>query len=155
MKQTAREDKNAQEKETKGKGDVVEKAARTARFVVHVELAYDVLDEMASNPERYIDSLYKLSRLATKVLNDLDKVKVMEKGEDDGEDKKRDRKIVEYARKVLRGWAKAEKELVEYLNGLRDNPRELKREVKRFAALSIAPDYSTLRLKEIMERGWI
>lgn len=48
--------------------DSVVAVADAARSVVHLESAYDVVDEMAYKPLRYADSLYKLSLLAAKAL---------------------------------------------------------------------------------------
>ena len=121
--------------------DPIVAAARVARLVVHLEMAYDVLDEMASNPARYEDSLYRLSRLVTKVLNDLNRA--LERGE--GVDRER----LEQARSMLEGWAIREGSLMEHLRSKRDH--ELEKEVKRFAALAIAPDRRTMRLKRILE----
>ena len=122
--------------------DPLSSAAEVARFVVHLEMAYDVVDEMASNPRRYAESLYKLSRLVAKVLNDLEKVEPT---------REEDKEVVEYARRALASWALREKQLLEYLENLNDKDRDVS--VKKFAALAIAPDKYTLRLKELLESG--
>jgi len=122
--------------------DPLSSAAEVARFVVHLEMAYDVVDEMASNPKRFVDSLHKLSRLVVKVLNDLKDVKPI---------REEDREVVEYARRALASWALREKQLLEYLESLSDKDRDVS--VKKFAALAIAPDKYTLRLKELLESG--
>ncbi|AFA39175.1 hypothetical protein Pogu_1148 [Pyrobaculum oguniense TE7] len=138
--------------------DIIYQAADTARLLVHLEMAYDVLDEMASNPQRYVDSLQKLSRLAAKVLNDIPKLReALEKESRDraeaytgaGVSYKELRDVLDYLERSLSNWALVEKRLITYLESLSKD--DLAREVKKFAALAIAPDRYTLMLKRWLE----
>lgn len=124
--------------------DVVARFADKARYVVHLEMAYDIVDELASSPERYIESIYKLSRLAAKVLNDV------QKRLDEGGLSEEDQSTLEGVRRSLENWALAQEEFIKCLE--RINKEALRGEVKRFAALAVAPSYRAIRAKQIMER---
>lgn len=123
--------------------DPVKRAADIARIVVHAEYAYDIVDEMASNPDRFVDSLYKLSRLVTKVYNDLEDIRNV------GEEY---RDAYEWALNNLKYWPNAMNELAQYLNDKRKDEKEYINEVKRFAALAISPDNYSLQIRELLEK---
>ena len=125
--------------------DLVARFADKARYVVHLEMAYDIVDELASSPERYVESIYKLSRLATKVLNDV------QKRLDEGDLGDEDRSTLETVRRSLENWASAQEEFIKYLEKI--DKETLRSEVKRFAALAVAPSYRAVRAKQIMERA--
>ena len=122
--------------------DVVSNFAEKARIVVHLETAYDIVDELASSPERYIENLHKLSRLATKVYNDLlKKMETLDKGPD--------REEVNKALKNLSFWVM---DMEEFINDLkRSGDKERYEKIKEFAALAVSPSGFVQRLKEIME----
>jgi len=124
--------------------DAKEKAASTARIVVITEQAYDIIDEMARNPKKFEDSLTKLSRLVIKVINDIDS-NLSKPGLKD-EDKSR----LERARRELLDWGEKVKELTTQLDNLQDD--EKNKEIKRFAAFAISPDYLSFGVKEILNR---
>jgi len=124
--------------------DATEKAASTARIVVITEQAYDIIDEMARNPKKFEDSLTKLSRLVIKVINDIDS-NLSKLGLKD-EDKSR----LERARRELLDWGEKVKELTTQLDNLQDD--EKNKEIKRFAAFAISPDYLSFGVKEILNR---
>lgn len=126
-------------------GDILSRAAEAARIVVHLEIAYDVLDELASSPERYSEGFYKLSRLATKVYNDLQKAT---------ERHAYSQEVAESLRLALRrvsNWGDLMGELLKYLDSLDEKRR--KEEIKRFAALAISPDRDLYRLLETLRQG--
>jgi hypothetical protein len=124
--------------------DATEKAASTARIVVITEQAYDIIDEMARNPKKFEDSLTKLSRLVIKVINDIDS-NLSKPGLKD-EDKSR----LERARRELLDWGEKVKELTTQLDNLQYD--EKNKEIKRFAAFAISPDYLSFGVKEILNR---
>lgn len=126
------------------KEDPVYELASIGRIVVHVDYAYDLVDEMASNPEKYIDSLYKLSRLAVKIHNDLVKNKNLFE-----EDIKN--KAYEYAVNGLQKWAIKVSEFINYINSLGDD-RKKEEEIKRLALLLISPDTYSLIVRDTLER---
>jgi uncharacterized protein (DUF342 family) len=124
--------------------DATEKAASTARIVVITEQAYDIIDEMARNPKKFEDSLTKLSRLVIKVINDI--YSNLSKPGLKDEDKSR----LERARRELLDWGEKVKELTTQLDNLQDD--EKNKEIKRFAAFAISPDYLSFGVKEILNR---
>ncbi|PMP80096.1 MAG: hypothetical protein C0176_03085, partial [Mesoaciditoga sp.] len=57
--------------------DVIYRVSDYARYVVYYETAYDIIDEISRSAldlTKVLDGLQKLSRLAAKVINDLNKV---------------------------------------------------------------------------------
>lgn len=126
--------------------EIIYRAADTARLLVHIEMAYDVLDEMASNPRRYVDSLQKLSRLSAKVLNDIPKIREKIKSNQQDNELK---EALDYLERKVSSWALEEKDLIKYLEEL-PNDEERAKEIKKFAALAVAPDRYTLRLKQLL-----
>ncbi|AFL66339.1 hypothetical protein [Desulfurococcus amylolyticus] len=129
--------------------DPVENLANIARIVVHTQYAYDVIDEMASNPEKYIDSLYKLSRLAVKLYDDLRKLR-----EEDiksmGEEADRVMKARKYALDQLRGWNKLVEDFIEHI---RQNASQLRNEIRKFATLAISVDSYSMVIRDLLEKG--
>ncbi|MEM1731456.1 MAG: hypothetical protein QXK54_06150 [Ignisphaera sp.] len=126
------------------KEDPVHELANIGRIVVHVEYAYDIVDEMASNPEKYIDSLYKLSRLVVKVQKDLIKNReLFEEGTKN--------KVYEYVMNGLQRWALKVKEFADYISSLSDD-RKREEEIKRLALLLISPDTYSLIVRDTLER---
>lgn len=120
--------------------DIVARFAKKARYVVHLEMAYDVVDELASSPERYLESMYKLSRLATKVLNDVQK-RLDRMGQGD-----RGKPPLDSVKRSLESWAPVQEEFIRYLQSL--DKEALRSEVKRFAALAVAPSRRVSEAKE-------
>ncbi len=123
--------------------DPIADAANTARIAVHLEQAYDIIDEMASNPNNYRDSLYKLSRLITKVLNDL------EKNSDKFRNSEYRKRVFDSVSESLKFWSRKLDQLIEYLSSKSD--KEFEKEVRRFAALAISPDHYSLEVKKALE----
>lgn len=123
--------------------DPVHELANIGRVVVHVEYAYDLVDEMASNPEKYIDSLYKLSRLAVKVQKDL--IKNKDLFEEDIKNK-----AYEYVVNGLQKWALKVNGFTNYINSLSDD-RKREEEIKRLALLLISPDTYSLIVRDTLE----
>jgi len=126
--------------------DVIKDAGDTIRVVIHLEQAYDVLDELASNPriDTLSDTLAKLSRLTTKVINDL-KNKIREMND------KECRDIIESARDKLQWWFRRQDELYNYVRSLQDE-KKIRAELKRFAAYALAPDHTSIRIAECIEQ---
>ncbi|MEM0235856.1 hypothetical protein [Thermofilum sp.] len=144
-------------------------AAEEARVVVAVEQAYDVIDEMSSNPDKFFDSLEKLSRLARKVLNDIkdelkyvdETLKKLEEGPEKraGEEKERFQREKEEVEKKKRDlnaaynrlmdWSRRCRELTEILMG--KDPASRREIVKIFATLAVAPDWFSERIAEILK----
>lgn len=144
-------------------------AAEAARIVVAVEQAYDVIDEMSSNPDKFFDSLEKLSRLVRKVLNDIkDELKyvdetlkklekevekqageVKERFQKEKEMAERNRRDLNTAYNRLMDWSQRCRELTEILTG--KDPASRREIVKIFAALAVAPDWFSERIAEILK----
>ena len=122
--------------------DPIEDVANTIRIVVHAEQAYDILDELASNPSNYSGPLYKLSRLAVKVLNDLERRRNEFKERYGERDYNNIRDNLMYLSLKLN-------KLLEYLSSMNDDGRR-EEEVKRLAALAIAPDKYSMEVKEAL-----
>ncbi|MFN3805353.1 MAG: hypothetical protein ACK4SY_09870 [Pyrobaculum sp.] len=122
----------------------VEEVANVLRPVVHLEIAYDLVDELASSPEKYIGALQKLARLAVKVQNQLaarrDDFK--RRGEEYV-------KAYEYVSRQLEGLAKRVEELFNCLEKLEERVR--RDELKKLATLAISPDRYSMMLKEVIE----
>lgn len=117
--------------------------AEALRAVVTLEYAYDVVDEMYTNPMRFRDSLYKLSRLARKVLSDIDS-KLRERGLKD-----EDRRVLEYVKERLSWWAENYEKLEDFIRERESLKFEI---IKHFATLAISPDKNSARLMEIFGR---
>lgn len=128
------------------KEDPIHELANIGRIVVHVDYAYDLVDEMASNPEKYMDSLYKLSRLAVKVQKDLEKNKDLFEGDEQRSS------IHQYAVNNLQKWAFKVADFVKYINSLNDE-RKKEEEIKRLALLLISPDQYSLIIRDTLEKG--
>lgn len=130
--------------------DPLSSFADIARIVVHTQYAYDIIDELASNPEKFIESVYKLSRLAVKLLNDLE---IGEK-EVSNEDQRR---AVEYTIRGLKDWSRLLGEFIEYLKDLMGKGEKERRifldEVRRFATLAISPDRYSILVREVLEKS--
>lgn len=124
-----------------GQRDPVEDLARAARIVILAEEAYDITDTLASRPSSYEEQLALLARLAVKVYKDLESF--YNKGEGER---------VEEALKRLKYMAANLEKLFRYLRCVEAEGGEklLNREVRRLAALSLAPDYHALSVREIL-----
>jgi len=124
------------------KENLVSAAAASARVAVGLEMAYDIVDELARVPEKYPELFARLSRVVVKALSDieaaLDKVK-------DEEEKK----VLERARRRLMRWGRL---LEIFIKRLEDNERRRAEEIRKFAALALAPDRLTVEVAEILER---
>jgi CRISPR-associated protein Csa5 len=136
--------------------DPVEKFAGIARLVVHLEQAYDITDELSRSPDKYEDSLAKLSRLAVKVLKDIDdKIDELRKSQEkSSESSNIESKLnkLKAAKNLMINFNEHLEILFRYLRELENSDRNKRnKEIKRLAALMIAPDKSSLIVKEIME----
>lgn len=126
--------------------NIIRRAAEIARVVVHTEQAFDILDELSSNPEMLDNALTKISRLIVKVLNDIDKELKELKGEEC-------RRTLENSRRDLLRWPEAMKGLVDELQRLRyseESKKEFARAVKRFAAYTLSMDIRTENVRRIL-----
>ncbi len=123
--------------------DLVYRAAAVARLAVNVEMAYDVVDELARTPERYHELLGRISRVVSKVLRDVEKALEEAKEEND-------RKVLKMAYKLLLQWPKLLEELFAKLESEGEAARAVL--VKKFAALTVAPDRLTVKVADILER---
>ncbi|MGB9622232.1 MAG: hypothetical protein ACPL07_00160 [Candidatus Bathyarchaeia archaeon] len=126
--------------------DVVKNAGDTIRVVIHIEHAYDILDELASNPklDTLADALSKISRLVIKVLNDLKFFSEKSNISNDCKD------AINSAISKLQWWFKVQDELYNYIKDLNDEKKQ-RIELKRFAAYTLAPDPSTIKVVECKE----
>jgi len=147
-------------------------AAEAARIVVAVEQAYDVIDEISSNPDKFFNSLTTLSRLARKVLNDIEEElkdvnetlkkleeelkkpegkekEKLEKLQEEKEKEEKKRKDLNRARELLLDWSRRYRELTEIIIISKDltSRREI---AKVFATLAVAPDWFSERIAEIL-----
>ncbi len=123
--------------------DYVRDAADVVRIVIHREQAYDILDELANNPklEILVDALSKISRLVTKTLNDLNKLLKNDKVSKDCKD------IITDVVNRLQWWFKKQDELYNYLKNVKD----MRTEIKRFAAYALAPDNNVVKIGKCEE----
>jgi CRISPR-associated protein Csa5 len=132
---------------SKDEEDVIEDLASIARIVVHVEQAYDLADELARAPNKYEDSLAKLSRLAVKVINDIEsKINELKKGSQQSD--KKELLELESAKKSLSNFGNSLEKLFRYLKSLSEDMRI--KEIKRLAALIVAPDIRSLSIRDIL-----
>jgi hypothetical protein len=140
-----------EEKKQESKEDPVERAAEVVRIVVWLEQAYDVMDELANNPEMFEDSLAKISRLIVKVTNDLIRIRNSNKVDD-----KCKNIINDAIDNRLRWWSHRQDALFNYIKDIKENRKENERdwrkETKRFAAYSLAPDELVLEIIECKEK---
>jgi CRISPR-associated protein Csa5 len=125
------------------KEDLVSAVAASARVAVGLEMAYDIVDELARVPEKYPELFARLSRVVVKALSDieaaLDKVK-------DEEEKK----ALERARRRLMRWGRLLESFIKRLEDVDERRRA--EEIRKFAALALAPDKLTVEVAEILER---
>jgi uncharacterized protein Yka (UPF0111/DUF47 family) len=133
----------AQAQTSAPKDDLVSAAAASARVAVGLEMAYDIVDELARVPEKYPELFARLSRVVVKTLSDveaaLDKV-------EDGKEKE----ALERARRRLMRWGRLLESFINRLEGLDERRRA--EEIRKFAALALAPDTLTVEVAEILER---
>lgn len=131
--------------------DIIERSADVFRPVVHLEIAYDIIDELASSPEKYSESLYKLARLATKVYNQL-KSRENELRKENRENEPRKENYAEAYKYILGRLENSAKTIESLHNYLKNLDEKVKRsELKRFAALVISLDRYTTSIKEAMK----
>ncbi|WP_054856836.1 hypothetical protein [Vulcanisaeta sp. JCM 16159] len=126
--------------------DPIKDAADAIRIVIHREQAYDILDELSSNPklETLVNALSKISRLATKTLNDLKGLK--DELSNDKECEDRINKIIQYK---LQWWSKKQDEFYNYIKNVND----VRTEIKRFAAYALAPDPDVVEIEECEDKA--
>lgn len=125
--------------------DIVSRAAAAARIAVNVEMAYDVVDELARMPEKYPELFARISRLVSKVLRDIERARKERGAGGAGKDP------LEIAYRRLSQWPKLLEELFSELESKDEAARA--NMVKKFAALAVAPDRLTNRVSEILQRG--
>jgi hypothetical protein len=138
-----------EEKKQESKEDPVERAAEVVRIVVWLEQAYDVMDELANNPEMFEDSLAKISRLVVKVTNDL----IRNSNRVDDKCKKKINDVIDNR---LGWWSYRQDALFNYIKDIKENrkegERDWRKETKRFAAYSLAPDKLVLEIIKCLEK---
>jgi CRISPR-associated protein Csa5 len=125
------------------KEDLVSAAAASARVAVGLEMAYDIVDELARAPEKYPELFARLSRVVVKTLSDIEAA--LDKVKDEKE-----KKTLERARRRLMRWGLL---LDSFIKRLEDvDERRRAEEIRKFAALALAPDRLTVEVAEILER---
>ena len=106
-----------------------------------------MMDELANNPEMFEDSLAKISRLVVKVTNDL----IRNSNRVDDKCKKKINDVIDNR---LGWWSYRQDALFNYIKDIKENRKESERdwrkEIKRFAAYSLAPDKSVLEIKDCL-----
>jgi CRISPR-associated protein Csa5 len=125
------------------KEDLVSAVAASARVAVGLEMAYDIVDELARVPEKYPELFARLSRVVVKTLSDIEAA--LDKVKDDEE-----KKALERARRRLMRWGRLLESFIKRLEGLDERRRA--EEIRKFAALALAPDRLTVEVAEILER---
>jgi CRISPR-associated protein Csa5 len=125
------------------KEDLVSAVAASARVAVGLEMAYDIVDELARVPEKYPELFARLSRVVVKTLSDVEAA--LDKVKDDKE-----KKALENARRRLMRWGRLLESFIKRLEGLDERRRA--EEIRKFAALALAPDKLTVEVAEILER---
>jgi CRISPR-associated protein Csa5 len=125
------------------KEDLVSAVAASARVAVGLEMAYDIVDELARVPEKYPELFARLSRVVVKTLSDIEAA--LDKVKDDKE-----KKALENARRRLMRWGRLLEIFIKRLEGL--DERRKAEEIRKFAALALAPDKLTVEVAEILER---
>jgi CRISPR-associated protein Csa5 len=125
------------------KEDLVSAVATSARVAVGLEMAYDIVDELARVPEKYPELFARLSRVVVKTLSDVEAA--LDKVKDDKE-----KKALENARRRLMRWGRLLESFIKRLEGLDERRRA--EEIRKFAALALAPDKLTVEVAEILER---
>jgi len=143
-----------EEKKQESKEDPVERAAEVVRIVVWLEQAYDVMDELANNPEMFEDSLAKISRLVVKVTNDLIRIRNSNRVDD-----KCKNIINDAIDNRLVWWSYRQDALFNYIKDIKENKenrkegeRDWRKKTKRFAAYSLAPDKLVLEIIECLKK---
>jgi len=126
------------------KEDLVSAVAASARVAVGLEMAYDIVDELARVPEKYPELFARLSRVVVKTLSDIEAA--LDKVEDDEE-----KKALERARRRLMRWGRLLESFIKRLEDV-DDERRRAEEIRKFAALALAPDRLTVEVAEILER---
>ena len=127
------------------KEDLLSAAAASARVAVGVESAYDIVDELARVPEKYPELFARLSRVVVKTLSDVEAAL----GEIKGDEEKR--RALERARRRLIRWGSRLERFIKHLESLDDGKKRAE-EIRKFAALALAPDGLTVQVAEILER---
>jgi CRISPR-associated protein Csa5 len=125
------------------KEDLVSAAAASARVAVGLEMAYDIVDELARVPEKYPELFARLSRVVVKTLSDIEAA--LDKVKDDEE-----KKALERARRRLMRWGRLLESFIKRLEDVDERRRA--EEIRKFAALALAPDKLTVEVAEILER---
>jgi CRISPR-associated protein Csa5 len=125
------------------KEDLVSAVAASARVAVGLEMAYDIVDELARVPEKYPELFARLSRVVVKTLSDVEAA--LDKVKDDKE-----KKALENARRRLMRWGRLLESFIKRLEGLDERRRA--EEIRKFAALALAPDKLTVEVAEILEK---
>jgi CRISPR-associated protein Csa5 len=126
------------------KEDLVSAVAASARVAVGLEMAYDIVDELARVPEKYPELFARLSRVVVKTLSDIEAA--LDKVKDDEE-----KKALERARRRLMRWGRLLESFIKRLEDI-DDERRRAEEIRKFVALALAPDRLTVEVAEILER---
>lgn len=115
--------------------------ASLAAIVVAAETAYDITDSLKTSPDQYPEQLYRLSRLAAKIVRDIERK--LTQVQDPGR-----RGVLGAARRDLLGFHKELEGFLDCLGKLGDEER--RRIVVEFAALAVAPDRRAYNVAEIL-----
>ncbi len=126
------------------KEDLLSAVAASARVAVGIESAYDIVDELARVPEKYPELFARLSRVVVKTLSDVEATLDEIKGDEEK------RKALERARRRLIRWGLRLEKFIKHLESLDEKKRA--EEIRKFAALALAPDGLTVQVAEILER---
>jgi CRISPR-associated protein Csa5 len=125
------------------KEDLVSAVAASARVAVGLEMAYDIVDELARVPDKYPELFARLSRVVVKTLSDIEAA--LDKVKNDEE-----KKALEKARRRLMRWGRLLESFIKRLEDIDERRRA--EEIRKFAALALAPDRLTVEVAEILER---
>ncbi|WP_369610179.1 hypothetical protein [Sulfurisphaera javensis] len=116
--------------------------ALASTIVVQLEQSYDIIDEMsrATDINKVLDGFNKLSRLVTKVYNDIADIASNENLQKDDKINKALHRLLEWNSNLSSFYENCSKN------------KDFLTYVKIFTSLSIAPDYISDYIKEILNR---
>jgi hypothetical protein len=126
--------------------DVIYRVSDYARYVVYYETAYDIIDEISRSAldlTKVLDGLQKLSRLAAKVINDLNDESFQKKANSD------QLEVIKNINNQLKAWGSDYQNFIDCLKS--SDQKTLAQYIKTFATLAISPDNYSLILKKVKE----
>ncbi len=135
--------------------DVIYRVSDYARYVVYYETAYDIIDEISRSAldlTKVLDGLQKLSRLAAKVINDLNDKVINDLNDKSFQEKANsDQKVViNNINNQLKAWGSDYQNFIDCLKS--SDQKTLTQYIKTFATLAISPDNYSLTLKKVKEK---